>query len=173
MLTRFHVITAWLTLYSVAAYPVFAVAEEQRAKAAKIHTYQDWSVRCVGDGDGSTCDMVFQSVDKGTGLQVLAISVAYRKPNYVVRIGVPLGINLQTPVILNSDHIEPLNLAVQWCDRAGCIIDTRLTEDVIEGFAGATQGQITAHTMDERPVTLTFSLSGFREAKEQLVALSE
>ena len=133
----------------------------------------DWTVRCFPIQSPSPCD-IFQEQDyQKTGQRVLSISIAYvpSMDKHAIQISVPLDISIQKGVTLQTDSYTSPVLKYRRCDRNGCYIEMAVDNALVEGLAkSGPDGKVNIAADNGKSYTLKFSLKGFAQAHDDMVA---
>ena len=151
----------------------------QQAPAAEapgrpdVKTVGDWTVRCFPIQSPSPCD-IFQEQDyQKTGQRVLSVSIAYvpSMDKHAIQISVPLDISIPKGVTLQTDTYTSPVLKYRRCDRNGCYIEMAVDNGLVEGLAkSGAQGKVNIAADNGKNYTLNFSLKGFSQAHDDMVA---
>lgn len=161
-----------LTLAAGAALAQQAPAAEAPGRP-DVKTVGDWTVRCFPIQSPSPCD-IFQEQDyQKTGQRVLSISIAYvpSMDKHAIQISVPLDISIQKGVTLQTDAYTSPTLKYRRCDRNGCYIEMAVDNALVEGLAkSGAQGKVNIAADNGKNYTLNFSLKGFAQAHDDMVA---
>jgi invasion protein IalB len=138
-----------------------------------VKTVGDWTVRCFPIQSPSPCD-IFQEQDyQKTGQRVLSISIAYvpSMDKHAIQISVPLDISIPKGVTLQTDTYTSPVLKYRRCDRNGCYIEMAVDNGLVEGLAkSGAQGKVNIAADNGKNYTLNFSLKGFSQAHDDMVA---
>ena len=133
----------------------------------------DWMVRCFPIQSPSPCD-IFQEQDyQKTGQRVLSISIAYvpSMDKHAIQISVPLDISIPKGVTLQTDNYTSPVLKYRRCDRNGCYIEMAVDNGLVEGLAkSGADGKVNIAADNGKNYTLKFSLKGFSQAHDDMVA---
>jgi invasion protein IalB len=133
----------------------------------------DWTVRCFPIQSPSPCD-IFQEQDyQKTGQRVLSISIAYvpSMDKHAIQISVPLDISIQKGVTLQTDSYTSPVLKYRRCDRNGCYIEMAVDNAMVESLAkSGADGKVNIAADNGKSYTLKFSLKGFAQAHDDMVA---
>jgi invasion protein IalB len=160
-----------LTLAAGAALAQAPAADAPGRPDAK--TVGDWTVRCFPIQSPSPCD-IFQEQDyQKTGQRVLSISIAYvpSMDKHAIQISVPLDISIQKGVTLQTDAYTSPTLKYRRCDRNGCYIEMAVDNALVEGLAkSGAEGKVNIAADNGKNYTLKFSLKGFAQAHDDMVA---
>ena len=157
-----------------------AAMAQQQAPAADggpgrpdVKTVGDWTVRCFPIQSPSPCD-IFQEQDyQKTGQRVLSVSIAYvpSMDKHAIQISVPLDISIPKGATLQTDTYTSPVLKYRRCDRNGCYIEMAVDNGLVEGLAkSGAQGKVNIAADNGKNYTLNFSLKGFSQAHDDMVA---
>ena len=86
-----------------------------------------------------------------------------------MQIAFPHAVNLKSPIQLQIDENEPLNLNYAYCNQSACFVAEIIAENFINLFKAGNQLNVKALLLDGREVTINFSLSGFTAGYNRLV----
>ena len=86
-----------------------------------------------------------------------------------MQIAFPHAVNLKSPIQLQIDEHEPLNLNYAYCNQSACFVAEIIAENFINLFKAGNELNVKALLLDGREVTITFSLSGFTAGYDRLV----
>jgi invasion protein IalB len=164
---------AGLMLAAGAALAQQAPAADGAPGRPDVKTVGDWTVRCFPIQSPSPCD-IFQEQDyQKTGQRVLSISIAYvpSMDKHAIQISVPLDISIPKGVTLQTDTYTSPVLKYRRCDRNGCYIEMAVDNGLVEGLAkSGAQGKVNIAADNGKNYTLNFSLKGFSQAHDDMVA---
>ena len=76
----------------------------------------------------------------------------------------PLGSYLPAGVALQIGDAEAKNLAIQNCDRSGCLARYAVSEAELAAMQKGSDLTITLQDMQRKPITFTVPVSGFAQA---------
>lgn len=163
-----------LALSSLNAGPCWAQTSQPAAVPSDLKKFGDWTVRCFPNNGNVGCDMYQQMNRKDTQQRVLGISIAYRPAEKldVILIALPLGVSVQKGVQIKTSVRTSERLPYGWCDHNGCYVETPLSAELLSslGTSGPNADVLLA-TDDGKGVDLHFSLSGFWDAHQAMIAL--
>ena len=114
--------------------------------------------------------------DKNTRQRVLSVSIAYvpSSNRHVGQIAVPLGVALDSGVIIKTDSYTTPKMPFRRCDRDGCYVELMLPEDVINGMAkSGPEATVNIAADDGKAYALRFSLNGFAGAHDAMTGLAK
>jgi invasion protein IalB len=164
---------AGLMLAAGAALAQQAPAADGAPGRPDVKTVGDWTVRCFPIQSPSPCD-IFQEQDyQKTGQRVLSISIAYvpSMDKHAIQISVPLDISIPKGVTLQTDTYTSPVLKYRRCDRNGCYIEMAVDNGLVEGLAkSGDKGKVNIAADNGKNYTLNFSLKGFAQAHDDMVA---
>jgi invasion protein IalB len=152
----------------------------QQAPAAsnappEVKSVQDWFVRCFPADSPNPCDM-FQELDSQTTKQrVLLLSMAYipSLDRHVLQIVVPLDISIPKGVTIKTDSFSSPVLKYRRCDRNGCYVETPVDNAMVEALTkSGPAAKVNIVADNGKAYGLNFSLKGFAEAHDDMVAKS-
>ncbi len=157
-----------------------AAMAQQQAPAADgapgrpdVKTVGDWTVRCFPIQSPSPCD-IFQEQDyQKTGQRVLSVSIAYvpSMDKHAIQLSVPLDISIPKGVVMQTDAYTSPVLKYRRCDRSGCYVEMAVDNGLVEGLAkSGAQGKVNIAADNGKNYTLNFSLKGFSQAHDDMVA---
>jgi invasion protein IalB len=148
-------------------------AEPQAMGRPETNTVGDWIVRCFPLQSPSPCD-IFQEQDyQKTGQRVLSISIAFvpSLDKHAIQISVPLDIAIPKGVTLQTDTYTSPVLRYRRCDRNGCYVETAVDNALVESLAkSGGEGKVNIAADNGKNYTLKFSLKGFSQAHDDMVA---
>jgi invasion protein IalB len=82
----------------------------------------------------------------------------------VLRVTVPLGVNLENGLPLSVDGDAPVALVYVLCLKDGCLAQHELGPDLLDRMKKGTIANVTVTPLGGQPVTVPVSLSGFTAA---------
>jgi invasion protein IalB len=139
----------------------------------EVKAVQDWFVRCFPVESPNPCDM-FQELDSQTTKQrVLLLSMAYvpSMDRHLLQILVPLDISIPKGVTIKTDSYTSPVLKYRRCDRNGCYVEMPADSALIEGLTkSGPAGKVNIVADNGKSYGLNFSLKGFAEAHDEMVA---
>jgi len=137
--------------------------------------FGDWTVRCYPVSSVSPCEMLELRVAKKTGQRILGVLLVYipSRNEHVMQISVPLGVALQSGLVVHSDTYNSPVMRFRRCDQQGCYVEVPIDNGAVSSLARATKAQATIVSADGRKFDLVFSMSGFADAHRALVDLTK
>jgi invasion protein IalB len=164
---------AAVVLAGGAALAQAPAAENAAPGRPDVKNVGDWTVRCFPIQSPSPCD-IFQEQDyQKTGQRVLSISIAYvpSMDKHAIQISVPLDISIPKGVVLQTDTYTSPVLKYRRCDRNGCYVEMAVDNGLVEGLAkSGPEGKVNIAADNGKNYTLKFSLKGFAQARDDMVA---
>ena len=155
-----------------------AAAFAQDAPAAPppkpdVKTVEDWQVRCYPVQAVAPCDMLQEQGDPQSGRKVLSLSISYvpSMDRHALILSVPLDVSIPKGVVLQTDSYTSPILKYRMCTRDGCVVQAPVDNDLVASVAKSTgDGKINIVGDDGTPYSLKFSLKGFAQAHDDMVA---
>lgn len=155
-----------------AASPVAAqgLPTEPQQEQMDTQEFQDWTLRCLPEGEQRRCEMVQPVEDPESGEPVMMMVVTRQGGGNppVAWLVLPLGVLLPPGVGVSVDGAEPQRLAIRHCEPGGCLVPWELTEDSLASLRSGNRLEILAYDIDEQQVAVPVSLLGFTAALEAL-----
>jgi invasion protein IalB len=148
------------------------VATAEPAPSTATKTFQDWLVRCPAPPQSGPCDAVQLLIEPKSKQRVLSISVAFEptKGQRVVRIILPLGVWLPNGVTIVAGQTKIEKVVVRRCEPFGCVVEGLLDDKLHAAMRAGGEAKITVFDQAKKPLDLRFSLKGYGEAEEHMVA---
>lgn len=134
-------------------------------------THGDWTLRCQARDNALPCDMVQQIIDKPSGKQVLAISIAWspKEQKHALQIVVPLGIWLEPGLAIKiGEDFSVDGVRLSRCEPSGCFVEAVMEDTLLDAMKAGSEGAIILMDMARKPAVLPFSLKGFTAAHKAL-----
>ena len=154
-----------------------AANAQQAAPAApgapEVKAVEDWFVRCFKIESPSPCDMYQELDNKDTRQRILSLSIAYvpSLDRHALQVTVPLDIDIQKGLVLQTDSYKSPVLKYRRCDRNGCYVEQAVDNALVEGLArSAGAGKVNIVADGGKAFSLNFSLKGFTAAHDDMVA---
>ncbi|MCE9522158.1 MAG: invasion associated locus B family protein [Alphaproteobacteria bacterium] len=174
-------LNSFLTLFLRAAMlcGVFAIAPANAAEtpspAATTTSFQDWLVRCPRTPQPGPCDVVQLLVEPKSKQRVLSISTAYdaAKAQFVVRIVLPLGVWLPNGATIVAGTTKIEKVVIRRCEPFGCVVEGLLDANLRGAMRQEGEAKVVVFDQAMKPLDLKFSLKGYAEAEDEMVALTK
>lgn len=134
-------------------------------------THDDWTVRCQMRENALPCDMVQQIIDKPSGKQVLAISIAWSPADdrHALQIVVPLGVRLEPGLAIRiGEDFTVEGVRVTRCEPSGCLVEAIMEDTLLDAMKHGSEGFVILMDATGQPAALPFSLNGFTDAHKAL-----
>ena len=161
------------TLFAVLGASV-AFAQDE-APSSVVETYRDWTVRCVPQEEGRTCQMVQELAQRESGQRILSLVIDAPEADDLVTatLVAPFGLRLADGITTRVDGGAAKPFAFSTCLPVGCVVAIDMDEAMIAemksgealvlGMVSITNGQV---------VNAELSLAGFTAALNRLKALA-
>jgi invasion protein IalB len=143
------------------------------AAPPEAKTVGDWTVRCFPIQSPSPCDIFQEQEYQKTGQRVLSISIAYvpSLDKHAIQVSVPLDIAIQRGLVMQTDTYTSPALKYRRCDRSGCYVEMAIDNALVEGLAkSGAEGKVNIAADNGKTYSLKFSLKGFAQAHDDMVA---
>jgi len=171
---KMRALIAALTIAIMSA-PCFISAPA--AAATEPQRFGDWFLRCEArsEGQGELCYLnqtLNYNKDNVSGLllDIKIGALGEGKELYAI-IMLPLGLNFQSGVVMQSDDGEPTQLTLQTCTNDGCRSVALVSDDLLWGFR---QGKLLKVGFipfgGAQTIVVEASLTGFTAAYKALMA---
>ena len=85
-----------------------------------------------------------------------------------MQIAFPHAVNLKSPVSLQIDDKDPLELDYAYCNQSACFVAEIIGENFVNFFKAGNQVNLKILLLDNRQATITYSLSGFTAGYNKL-----
>ena len=118
--------------------------------------------------------MIQLLTQKSTGNRVMSLSIAFapQAGRHLVQFVVPLGVSLPKGAALLAGSYTSPRLFYRRCNKAGCFVEGGIEEAVIDAL-GKSDGPAKMMVVSDsgKPLSISFSLRGFAQAHDSMVAL--
>ena len=146
--------------------------DQQAQKAADSKDYGTWTVRCTQAAKSQPpCQMMQVRFVEKTKQRVLGVWLVYmpsQDVNYM-EIAVPLGVELQNGLVLNTDTYKSGVLKFTRCDAAGCYVGGTIGKEIVDSLGRATKATVQVIMVNGKRYNFTLQMDGFSEAHKALV----
>jgi invasion protein IalB len=146
------------------ALPV--LAETPDAKTSK-EFFQDWQLNCVEKGELKQCS-VSQALRTQEGKTAAVINASYVKGEITLEFGMPLMMDLTTPVAVKVDGDDLAKYAYNACNNQACFVIRKDDEKLLAAFRKGTAAQMTLKSFPGQNIQMNVSLKGFGAAINEL-----
>ena len=85
-----------------------------------------------------------------------------------MQIAFPHAVNLKSPIELQIDEKDPIDLNYAYCNQSACFVAEIIGENFVNFFKAGNQISIKALFLDNREATITYSLKGFTAGYNRL-----
>ena len=131
--------------------------------------FEAWQFTCVSEQNQKICDLRELVFDSNTNEVVSYLSITINPENLTqMQIAFPHAVNLKSPVKLQIDDNDPLDLNYAYCNQSACFVAEIIGENFVNFFKAGNQITIKILLLDNREATITYSLSGFTAGYNKL-----
>ena len=131
--------------------------------------FDAWQFTCVEEQEQKICELRELVFDPNTEEVVSYLSITINPENLTqMQIAFPHAVNLKSPVSLQIDDKDPLELNYAYCNQSACFIAEIIGENFVNFFKAGNQVIIKILLLDNREATITYSLSGFTAGYNKL-----
>ena len=131
--------------------------------------FEAWQFTCVNEQEQKICDLRELVFDPNTEEVVSYLSITINPDNLTqMQIAFPHAVNLKSPVSLQIDDKDPLDLNYAYCNQSACFVAEIIAENFVNFFKAGNQVIIKILLLDNREATITYSLSGFTAGYNKL-----
>lgn len=134
--------------------------------------FEAWQFTCVSEQNQKICDLRELVFDSNTNEVVSYLSITINPENLTqMQIAFPHAVNLKSPVKLQIDDNDPLDLNYAYCNQSACFVAEIIGENFVNFFKAGNQISLKVLFLDNREATITYSLSGFTAGYNKLSSL--
>ena len=131
--------------------------------------FDAWQFTCVSEQNQKICDLRELVFDSNTNEVVSYLSITINPENLTqMQIAFPHAVNLKSPVKLQIDDNDPLDLNYAYCNQSACFVAEIIGENFVNFFKAGNQISLKVLFLDNREATITYSLSGFTAGYSKL-----
>ena len=131
--------------------------------------FEAWQFTCVSEQNQKICDLRELVFDSNTNEVVSYLSITINPENLTqMQIAFPHAVNLKSPVKLQIDDNDPLDLNYAYCNQSACFVAEIIGENFVNLFKAGNQISLKVLFLDNREATITYSLSGFTAGYSKL-----
>ena len=131
--------------------------------------FEAWQFTCVSEKNQKICDLRELVFDSNTNEVVSYLSITINPENLTqMQIAFPHAVNLKSPVKLQIDDNDPLDLNYAYCNQSACFVAEIIGENFVNFFKAGNQISLKVLFLDNREATITYSLSGFTAGYNKL-----
>jgi len=126
--------------------------------------FEAWQFACVEEQSQKLCDLRELVFDSNTNEVVSYLSITINPEAFTqMQIALPHAVNLKSPVQLQIDDKDPLELGYTYCNQSACFVAEIIAENFINMFQSGNVLTLKVLLLDNREATITYSLKGFTE----------
>ena len=131
--------------------------------------FEAWQFTCVEEQGQKICELRELVFDPNTEEVVSYLSITINPENLTqMQIAFPHAVNLKSPVSLQIDDKDPLELDYAYCNQSACFVAEIIGENFVNFFKAGNQVNLKILLLDNRQATITYSLSGFTAGYNKL-----
>ena len=131
--------------------------------------FDAWQFTCVEEQTQKICELRELVFDPNTEEVVSYLSITINPENLTqMQIAFPHAVNLKSPVSLQIDEKDPLELDYAYCNQSACFVAEIIGENFVNFFKAGNQVNLKILLLDNRQATITYSLSGFTAGYNKL-----
>ena len=135
--------------------------------------FEAWQFTCVSENNQKICDLRELVFDSNTNEVVSYLSITINPEKLTqMQIAFPHAVNLKSPIKLQIDDNDSLDLNYAYCNQSACFVAEIIGENFVNFFKAGNQISIKALFLDNREATITYSLSGFTAGYNKLLSES-
>ncbi len=131
--------------------------------------FEAWQFACVEEQSQKLCDLRELVFDSNTNEVVSYLSITINPDKLTqMQIAFPHAVNLKSPIKLQIDEKDPIDLNYAYCNQSACFVAEIIGENFVNFFKAGNQISIKALFLDNREATITYSLKGFTAGYNRL-----
>ena len=131
--------------------------------------YEAWQFACVEEKSQKLCDLRELVIDPNSNEVVSYLSITINPEELTqMQIAFPHAVNLKSPVQLQIDEKDPLELGYAYCNQSACFIAEIIAENFLNMFKAGNQLTLKVLLLDNREATISYSLAGFTAGYNRL-----
>ena len=131
--------------------------------------FEAWQYTCVSEQNQKICDLRELVFDSNTNEVVSYLSITINPDKLTqMQIAFPHAVNLKSPIKLQIDEKDPIDLNYAYCNQSACFIAEIIAENFINMFKAGNQITLKVLLLDNREATITYSLAGFTAGYNRL-----
>ncbi len=131
--------------------------------------FDAWQFTCFEEQKQKICELRELVFDPNTEEVVSYLSITINPENLTqMQIAFPHAVNLKSPVSLQIDDKDPLELDYAYCNQSACFVAEIIGENFVNFFKAGNQVNLKILLLDNRQATITYSLSGFTAGYNKL-----
>ena len=131
--------------------------------------FEAWQYTCVSEQNQKICDLRELVFDSNTNEVVSYLSITINPDKLTqMQIAFPHAVNLKSPIKLQIDEKDPIDLNYAFCNQSACFVAEIIGENFVNFFKDGNQISIKTLFLDNREATITYSLKGFTAGYNRL-----
>ena len=131
--------------------------------------FEAWQYTCVSEQNQKICDLRELVFDSNTNEVVSYLSITINPDKLTqMQIAFPHAVNLKSPIKLQIDEKDPIDLNYAYCNQSACFVAEIIGENFVNLFKAGNQISIKTLFLDNREATITYSLKGFTAGYNKL-----
>ena len=131
--------------------------------------FEAWQFTCVQEQSQKLCDLREFVLDSNTNEVVSYLSITINPDALTqMQIAFPHAVNLKSPVQLQIDDKDPLELGYAYCNQSACFVAEIIAENFVNMFKAGNLITLKVLLLDNREATITYSLAGFTAGYNRL-----
>ena len=131
--------------------------------------FEAWQYTCVSEQNQKICDLREFVFDSNTNEVVSYLSITINPDKLTqMQIAFPHAVNLKSPIKLQIDENDPIDLNYAYCNQSACFVAEIIGENFVNFFKAGNQISIKTLFLDNREATITYSLKGFTAGYNRL-----
>ena len=135
--------------------------------------FEAWQYTCVSEQNQKICDLREFVLDSSTNEVVSYLSITINPEKLTqMQIAFPHAVNLKSPIKLQIDDENPIDLNYAYCNQSACFVAEIIGDNFVNFFKSGNQVLIKVLFLDNREATITYSLSGFTAGYNKLSSVS-
>ena len=135
--------------------------------------FEAWQYTCVSEQNQKICDLREFVFDSSTNEVVSYLSITINPEKLTqMQIAFPHAVNLKSPIKLQIDNENPIDLNYAYCNQSACFVAEIIGDNFVNFFKSGNQVLIKVLFLDNREATITYSLSGFTAGYNKLSSVS-
>ena len=135
--------------------------------------FEAWQYTCVSEQNQKICDLREFVFDSSTNEVVSYLSITINPEKLTqMQIAFPHAVNLKSPIKLQIDDENPIDLNYAYCNQSACFVAEIIGDNFVNFFKSGNQVLIKVLFLDNREATITYSLSGFTAGYNKLSSVS-
>ena len=131
--------------------------------------FDAWQLTCLEEQGQKICELRELVFEPDTEEVVSYLSITINPDNLTqMQIAFPHAVNLKSPVSLQIDEKDPIELDYAYCNQNACFVAEIIGENFVNFFKAGNQIFIKILLLDNREATISYSLSGFTAGYNKL-----